>query len=206
MAVRYDTATSCDPGYARSGTVAIRNHWINVTGLGHQGIYNCRRIRGSATAYSIHAEGRAVDLKANADLPREHDLAERYVHFLIANAEKLQIQMIIWNRRSWRDSRGWRGYNGASPHTDHAHVEQNRTGAAQVTKALLDELWGQPTQEEPVYLDIIRALWRMKQNKPTAELPADHEIHWAKSLLTNEMGPEWVVNVAAHDYGQPAVF
>lgn len=139
MAVRYDVARGPASG-PQPGTVALRDHWRRVTGLGDLGIFNPRRVRG-ARAWSVHAEGRAFDGAANAHDPAQKALADRYVAFLIAAAEDLHIQQIIWNRRIWRSGRGWRAYSGASPHTDHVHVEQNRTGAAAVTAQLLDRCW-----------------------------------------------------------------
>lgn len=41
---------------------------------------------------------------------------------LIASGDK-RLQRVIWNRRVWDPSRGWRNYTGANPHTTHAHIE-----------------------------------------------------------------------------------
>lgn len=147
MTVRYDRATRDGKG-PQPGLIAVRDHWRKVTGLADQGIYNYRPVRGGGSL-SVHAEGRAVDLKANAFVPQEADKAERYVAFLIANDEALQLQYLIWNRRSWKSGRGWRRYGGKSPHTDHVHAELNRDGARDVTLDLLDRLWaGTPTDPD----------------------------------------------------------
>jgi hypothetical protein len=151
MTVRYDYAYRCTGG-PTPGAIAVRDHWRKVTGLGDLGIYNCRSSTGGG-GYSIHSEGRAVDLAANAYNTSQRAKAENYIRFLIANSERIQCQMLIWNRRDWRSGVGWTSYGGESPHTDHIHVELNRTGAQSVTMSLLDSLWAQwqgqnPTSQE----------------------------------------------------------
>ena len=137
--VRYDRANGPSKGPA-PGAVALRDHWTKVTGLPDLGIYNPRKIRG-ASGWSVHAEGRAVDFAANANHPAQKAAADRYCQFLIDNAQPLQVQYLIWNRRSWKPDRGWQRYQGTSPHTDHVHAELNRDGARTVTASQLAALW-----------------------------------------------------------------
>lgn len=128
MTVRYDRATGCSSG-PTPGALALVDHWKRTTGLGSLGIFNCRPIRGG-TSFSIHAEGRAADLAANANDPRQVSQGDAYAQWLTENSEALQVQQIIWNRRLWRSGQGWRAYDGsAGPHLDHLHVELNRDGA-----------------------------------------------------------------------------
>lgn len=151
-AVRYDKATGPSGG-PTPGAVAVRNHWTAVTGLSNQGIYNPRKVRGSDTVWSVHASGRAVDLKANAHDAWEKATAEAYIEFLQRHAVTLQVQYLIWNRRSWSPSRGWREYNGVHPHTDHIHLELNLDGGRNVTLSRLDTLWDrdhQPKEDDDV--------------------------------------------------------
>lgn len=42
--------------------------------------------------------------------------------------EQFDVRYIIYNRRQWSPSSGWRSYGGASPHTDHLHVEVGPRG------------------------------------------------------------------------------
>jgi hypothetical protein len=130
------------------GAVAVRDHWRKATGLKDKGIYNCRPPRGSQSGWSLHAEGRAVDLAADALFRAECDTADRYCRFLIDISERIGCQYIIWNWRSWRSGRGWQPYSGASAHTDHIHVELNRDGARDVTLSLMTALWSEWTQPE----------------------------------------------------------
>ena len=159
MTVRYDAATGPSKGPA-PGALAIRNHWRKVTGLGDLGIYNPRKIRGGQ-GWSLHAEGRAADLAANISNPAEKYHADRYCQFLIDNAEALQVQYLIWGKRSWKSGRGWRPYSG-SFHGDHIHAELNRDGARDVTATQLDALWSAwtddhtPTEDEVTEADIAR--------------------------------------------------
>jgi hypothetical protein len=101
--------------------------------LGTKGIYNCRPPRGGG-GYSVHAEGRAVDLTANAHDTHQRALADDYVNWLIENDDELGVQRIIWNHRVWTSGGSWKPYTNkaAGPHTDHLHVELNRDGAATV--------------------------------------------------------------------------
>lgn len=130
MTVRYDRATHDSKG-PRPGLVALVDHWKRTTGLGSLGIYNYRPVRGGQSL-SLHAEGRAADLACNANDARQRRLGDDYANWLTENAEALQVQQFIWNRRSWRPGRGWRAYSGVSPHADHLHVEMNRDGAGNV--------------------------------------------------------------------------
>lgn len=144
--VRYDAATGCSDGPSK-GALALVDHWKRTTGLGSLGIFNCRPIRGGKS-YSVHAEGRAADLAANANDPRQLEKANRYIEFLITNSEALQVQQIIWNGQYWRSGQGWRPYTGsAGPHRDHAHVELNRTGAAAAHPILTGRLPSPPPEE-----------------------------------------------------------
>lgn len=138
MYVRYDKATGPGSG-PQPGALALRDHWRATTGLGDLGIFNPRRIRGG-TAWSVHATGRAVDLAANANTPTQKAKADAYCNFLIRHAVTLQVQYLIWNRRSWKPGRGWRRYTGLHAHKDHIHVELNRNGARKVTVPMLEQL------------------------------------------------------------------
>ena len=120
-------------GSETPGAQALAKQWRRLTGL-RTDIYNCRSVRGRNEA-SVHGEGRAIDIFAKADLPRERAMMDRYVAWLITNAVELQVVYIIWNRRQWgwpkrhEGVNGWRDYQGAKPHTDHAHVELSWEGA-----------------------------------------------------------------------------
>ena len=63
-----------------------------------------------------------MDWKLNAYDSSELAAGNAGHAFLRENAAKLGLQYIIWNRKSWSPSNGYRDYNGVSPHTDHLHI------------------------------------------------------------------------------------
>ena len=145
----YEEARRCT-GSATPGCKALMSWYLGKYGdLGgiNTGIYNCRKVGGGGS-WSLHAEGRAADLGVRPYSARYGtDLAEK----LRLNSGELGIQFIIWNRRSWSGSRpdaGWRPYNGASPHTDHIHVELSWATARSLTveriRAVLSGSGGTP--------------------------------------------------------------
>lgn len=105
---------------------ALEQQWEHFSGLGSLGICNARPPRGATSGWSTHAECRAVDCACDVRDPTQLDMGDHYAAWLIANAETLRCQRIIWNRRSWTSGFGWKSYSGVSPHTDHLHVELNR--------------------------------------------------------------------------------
>lgn len=66
---------------------------------------------------SDHPKGLAIDIME----PAKGNLIANYA---IANAGRLGITYVIWNRRIYdvRNGKGWQAYSGPSPHTDHVHV------------------------------------------------------------------------------------
>lgn len=65
-----------------------------------------------------HPSGHAIDLMTTTGTA----LAE----YARANAKRLGIKYIVWNRQVWSQARaaeGWRPYTGTTnPHTDHVHI------------------------------------------------------------------------------------
>ena len=113
-------ATGCSRGPTR-GARKLAAYLKRDFG-GRTEIYNCRKIRGSKNSYSLHAEGRAVDLYVSRSVGDR--VMTRLQRIACANG----IQEVIWNRRIWTAS-GERRYGGVHPHTDHVHVGLNRCGA-----------------------------------------------------------------------------
>ena len=83
-------------------------------------------------AESTHYDGRAVDVffrPVTQDSRREGWVL---AHWLVAHAEDLDIQFVIWDDRYWGvrgSGRGWRDYDAPPPrteilrHLDHVHVD-----------------------------------------------------------------------------------
>ncbi len=97
----------------------------SVDGRGIQ-IYACRNIRGGS-GLSVHATGRAIDVfiptRGGA---ADNGKGDRVANWLIENADRIGIQMLIWDRTIWKASGGTprdRCYQGTHPHNDHVHVE-----------------------------------------------------------------------------------
>ncbi|MEV4344898.1 hypothetical protein AB0J83_10510 [Actinoplanes sp. NPDC049596] len=84
--------------------------------------------------HEVHAIDVDVDL-------RESDLTmEKVVQFLLgrcrSGAEK-RLRYIIYNRRIWEQSNGWRqkAYNGSNPHDHHAHFSASYTTSLEASTA-----------------------------------------------------------------------
>jgi len=83
--------------------------------------FDISNIGGFATTGHItnsdHYRGLALDVMTSI---RGQEVA----NWAQANAQRLSITYIIWNRRIWdsRNSKGWQPYSGTSPHTDHVHL------------------------------------------------------------------------------------
>lgn len=137
----YQGQTRCSPT-AKPGMVSFKNLLLRTYGQRWIGIGRACHIGGR----SEHKEGRAIDWSMNAarradrlkvsDLMRWLFATDRYgtPH---ANARRLGIMYVIWNRRWWTTwNRGWETYciqrrrgcvsprdGGINhPHTDHVHI------------------------------------------------------------------------------------
>lgn len=94
----------------------------------HIGGYACRPIVGNESKMSVHATGRALDIMIHTvDDAADNDLGDPIGNWLVANAEAIGIQFIIWDLYTWMAERepGSKGkdYGGSHPHDDHLHIE-----------------------------------------------------------------------------------
>lgn len=80
-----------------------------------------------------HPKGRACDWAADKNgfggdaTGASKDYGNRLANYFIANASRLGILYVIWYRRIWLPSSGWKSYSGAggdpsSDHTNHVHM------------------------------------------------------------------------------------
>ena len=129
----------CSPT-AKPGVVAFRDLVLrSYPGTRSLGISRACTVGGR----SEHKEGRAFDWGVNVSRPAEKAAADDLIRWLhatdrygnrFANARRLGIQYVIWNRRIWSAyAPTWRAYSGPSPHTDHVHLSFNWPGANKQT-------------------------------------------------------------------------
>lgn len=93
------------------------------------GCFNRRHVAGSTT-WSLHAEGRALDIGAQST---QTSLAWQLACELVAHRLVYGTMRVIWNRHIWSTERPdeWRPLGpSTAPHDDHVHVEQFRRAAA----------------------------------------------------------------------------
>ncbi|GAA3346263.1 hypothetical protein GCM10020358_56620 [Amorphoplanes nipponensis] len=80
-----------------------------------------------------HPKGRACDWAADKGgfggdaTGASKDYGNRLANYFIANASRLGVLYVIWYRRIWLPSSGWKSYSGAggdpsSDHTNHVHL------------------------------------------------------------------------------------
>lgn len=121
-------ATGCQPGtLALADAVrAVYPELACMTAV--YGCFNRRRIEGSR-AWSLHAEGRALDVGVQ---PPEAGLGWQLACELVGNRVLYGVMRLIWDGHIWSVERinEWEQVGpGTSPHLDHLHIEQYR-GAA----------------------------------------------------------------------------
>lgn len=135
----YVGQASCDP-VAKPGVKAFRDLLLRT--YPDTGSFGIVRDCG-AGGQSEHKEGRAFDWKVSAYNSRQKAEADTLINWLLktdqygnahANARRLGIMYLIWNKRIWKayDPR-WQDYHGASAHTDHVHFSFGWNGAKKVT-------------------------------------------------------------------------
>jgi hypothetical protein len=148
----YDAASKCKQG-ERPGAKALAD-WLASHARGELwGIYRCEKW-GKHSA-SVHAEGRAIDWRLDAGIPKQKRGAMRLIHLLIeadrngepfALARRMGVQGLIFNCKSWyggelgRYSACYKNNGKRDPdvdrttaHKDHVHVELNWAGARKNT-------------------------------------------------------------------------
>jgi hypothetical protein len=96
---------------------------------GFKHFVSCFRPQGSGE----HPKGRACDFAADPDgfggvaSGASKDYGTRLANYFINNSDRLGVLYVIWFRRIWLPSSGWKAYtrgNGdpASDHTNHVHL------------------------------------------------------------------------------------
>lgn len=139
-------ATGCVGG-PRPGTEALLRALIALWGpfgAGSSGIYNCRRVSPGGP-WSVHAEGRAVDLSC-PEPPAA--LGRTVLSALGESASGLGVQRVIYDRRQYdADNPSGKHYIGDDPHLTHLHIEQTRASAEALTYAVAVSLLDQVEED-----------------------------------------------------------
>ncbi len=135
---RYAPQVKCTPR-ARPGVVDLSRRVLRA----YPGTRSLGIVRAcSAGGRSEHKEGRAWDWGGlNAARAADRRKVQNFMNWLFAtdkhgnrhaNARRLGIQYVIWNKRIWgsyNEAAGWRAYTGANKHTDHVHISFTWAGA-----------------------------------------------------------------------------
>lgn len=102
--------------------VFLQDKYAQISSVGG---YACRKNTADGTRMSVHGTGRALDIM----LPTKGGAADNasgdpIANWLIVNAQKIGVQLIIWDHSIWRANGTNDGvYGGPVPHIDHLHVE-----------------------------------------------------------------------------------
>lgn len=150
----YDYAKRCS-GRAQPGILALQR-WISKRYIGESwGTYECRRVSGQGN-WSLHAEGRALDWRLDAGIPKEKGEALKLIARLTAKdsqgrpdalARRMGVQEIIFNCRIWLPGSGFGRYrvcydrrgrrirrvDRTEAHKNHIHIGLNWAGARRKT-------------------------------------------------------------------------
>ncbi len=104
-----------------SNTAKAADYWGSKYGIKSIGGY---REHGSVPG-SDHPKGRALDFMIN-NIKNGKAAGTALANDIIKNHKAWNVKYVIWNRYIWHPGRGWKRYNGPSPHTDHVHVSFNK--------------------------------------------------------------------------------
>jgi hypothetical protein len=131
-APRWTGTNACAGGLkqgARKLGATLRARFDAISSVGG---YVCRRNTASTSQMSVHGTGRALDIfipKAGGDA--DNGRGDVVANWLVTNAERIGVQLIIWDRAVWHaDGRNESRYGGPNPHIDHIHVEITNEAAA----------------------------------------------------------------------------
>ncbi|MGC5285256.1 FG-GAP repeat domain-containing protein, partial [Micromonospora sp. DT231] len=140
----YDGQDTCDPT-AKPGVVAFKN-LLNATYRPHS--YGIGRACNDGGT-SEHKEGRALDYMLDVNNSGQRATATDILNWLLAtdkygnkhaNARRLGIMYLIWNRQIWKSyesSAGWQTYScdgsASGCHTNHIHFSFSWAGARKQT-------------------------------------------------------------------------
>lgn len=98
----------------------------------------CFTLGGHILTGNTHANGSATDIMIavnRSKWPDGNPIGWELADALVAAHAELGIQQVIWAKKSWRASRGWRNLSSRSlDHMDHLHIEQTTQAATLLTR------------------------------------------------------------------------
>ena len=160
MSLEYAGAPAWNGGANCSGGMRSGSHVVSAyvqqhfPGVDHVGGYNCRQIR-NGTSMSIHGTGRALDIMIPVlpDGGANNAVGDPIANWLVVNAERLGIHLIIWDQASWgphRDHYNTALYsNPGYPHKDHLHIELTESAASETSEWFKDGGLNEPPYSSP---------------------------------------------------------
>lgn len=137
-------------GVQQPGSKAIQLLLDSKFGGGTNSIYNCRLARGSSSTVSMHASGRAVDSYHYVTNPDDLRRGNEAMGWLIANAELIGLQLVVFWRLAWTPKQGLRCNTSAfnqRVHSTHLHFDLNWDGALKKTPHFNGQPAGDATVE-----------------------------------------------------------
>lgn len=129
------TDTTLNAAGLTKRAAAVRGDLERVFGKQSLGGFAPGGVTTGHMAGSTHYEGRAIDIFFSPDSPAERQRGWAVAAFLVARAEKLQVDHVIYDGRiwtRWHSDLGWRDYHPPASsggnqqtlmHRDHVHVD-----------------------------------------------------------------------------------
>jgi len=131
----------------------------------YQGL-ECRTNTANPAQMSVHGTGRAIDIFIPmAGGAADNTAGDPVANWLITHAERIGIQLVIWDRSVWQASLSGeklRAYSGPIPHIDHIHAEVTIEAASKQTAWFHDGGPSQPpygTPEPPKEWYVLMGDW-----------------------------------------------
>lgn len=139
-APKWTGTAACGAGLKTGGRklgTYLRGKFTVITSVGG---FACRKNTADSSRMSVHGTGRALDIF----IPRvggaaDNGQGDKVANWLVTNAQKIGVQLVIWDRSIWRaNGTNDSAYGGPHPHDDHIHVELTNEGGAATTAWFLD--------------------------------------------------------------------
>jgi hypothetical protein len=132
-----DRSDDADPQLVDTGLTAradtVRQEAESVFGELSLGGFAPGGVRDGHMQGSAHYDGRAVDIFVRPISPANKTRGWAIAHYLVAQAERLDVQTVIFDDRIWKagNDEGWRDYDPPArsgdrkilEHRDHVHVD-----------------------------------------------------------------------------------